>query len=74
MPYKDKSKIQAIIFKKDNYTPKEAKAYLKQHNLKAIKKVHTTDNFYRYRLQEPSIFKRFRTLKRNGFDLIIGYM
>ena len=73
MPYKDPSKIQAIIFKNDRFTSKQARDYLKKHKLKPIKRVHKTDNFLRYRLRDPADFKRFRTIKRDGFDLIIGF-
>ena len=46
--------VQAIIISKEHYSLKSANNWIKLHNLKPIKKVHTTINVYRYRLKEPN--------------------
>jgi hypothetical protein len=67
--------IQNIMFKKKYFTLNQANHYIKKHHYKPIKEVHETDNFYRYRLAEPSLFKRFRVLKlkRKGIRLTVGF-
>jgi hypothetical protein len=44
--------IQAVLFPKD-YGAKAAKAYLKQHDLKPIKRAHKTAGRIRYRIADP---------------------
>ena len=48
------SAAQAIIISKEYYSLKSANEWIKSHNFKPIKKVHTTINYYRYRLKEPN--------------------
>lgn len=47
------SNLQAIIFKKNDYTKRQAEMYLRRHKYKPIKAVHETLNYYRYRLKQP---------------------
>jgi hypothetical protein len=70
--------IHSVDFR-HGYTPKQAKQWLKKHNLKPIKPVHiivkngiTTS--LRYRLVDPSEFKSFITKKIDGgnINLILG--
>ena len=68
------SEVQAVLFKKDLITPREAKIWLRNNNLKAIKKVHATKNLYRYRINNPRKYKRMRYKKINNFiSFIIGF-
>ena len=39
---------QAIIFNKNLYTLNDAKKFIKKHDLKPIKEVHQTKNYYRF--------------------------
>lgn len=70
---KNKSDIHSVLFRKDKYDTRSARSRLKNHNLKPIKKVHTTKNFYRYRIRDPTLFKSFMTKKIDDIELIIGF-
>ncbi len=68
--------IQAVLFK---IVPrwsnsKDRLDYLKKNNLKAIKRVHKTETYYRYRIQEPDYKKFNYFLKRgiNDIDFIVA--
>lgn len=69
------SHIQAVIFKRNGYwNPTKARKWLAKHGMHAIKRVHTTEQFYRYRLMNPNDFKRMRTKKEpHDIELIIGF-
>jgi hypothetical protein len=66
------SAIQAVLFPINEFTPKQAKTFLKKHNLLAIKPVHTTANYHRYRLEDPQDFTHFIT-KHYTFASNSGY-
>lgn len=68
--------IQSVTFLIDEgWKPSLASRWLNDHNLIPMKKVDRTyDNKLRYRLVDPSKFKRFITKKlSNGISLIIGF-
>jgi len=69
------SEIQSVIFMKKFYDTKKARRFLKRNKLKAIKKVHITENYYRYRIRNPKRYKTFRTkpLKKKRVKVIIGF-
>ncbi len=68
------SEIHGILFDKTKYTEAEAKKYLKEHNMKPIKRVHITEKFFRYRLVDPKVFKYFRIKKiGGGVEYILGF-
>jgi hypothetical protein len=68
------SEIHSVLFDINKWTTAKARAWLKKENLKPIKKVHKQENFLRYRLHDPSKYKRFITKKLdNGIDLVIGF-
>ena len=78
---KNKSDIHSVVFVKP-YSLFDRHSFLKRHKLKAIKRVHTTENTYRYRIIEPSKLKSFTTkpiktqVRDNSsghVNLIIGY-
>tara|TARA_R110002126_G_scaffold157692_4_gene305182 strand:- start:504 stop:746 length:243 start_codon:yes stop_codon:yes gene_type:complete len=78
---KNKSDIHSVVFLGD-YPLNERYAFLKRHKLKAIKRVDTTKNTYRYRIIDPSKFKSFSTKKIKTYsndghtryvNLILGY-
>lgn len=66
--------VQAVIFKKDKWTTPKARRWLKKNNYTPIKKVHITDDFYRYRINEPDKYTKFTTKKlKDGIELILGF-
>jgi hypothetical protein len=69
------SVIQSVIFDKNYWTIAEARLWLRLHRLTPLKREHTTKRFYRFRINNPMIFKRFITKKiiKDHLDLIIGY-
>lgn len=52
--------VQAILFKKKYYSTKRARKWLKDNNFRAIKRVHKTNEFLRYRLRKPSKKRKYR--------------
>jgi len=52
--------IQSVRFDK-RYTKTQANKWLKEHNIKPLKKVHITENQLRYRIVEPVEGAKFRT-------------
>ena len=68
------SSIQAVIFHNKLWTTETARAWLKKHKYKPIKRVDKTLNYLRYRLVEPNKFKNFIMKKTGtGIKLVIGY-
>lgn len=53
--------IITIIFLKTKFTTRQARRYLKKNNLKAIKKVHITDRYYRYKINKGKKNDKFQT-------------
>lgn len=65
--------IQAIIFDKHYWTPKEASRWLHNNKYYPIKKEHETKNYFRYRIHNPKIFKKFITKRLpDHIELILG--
>lgn len=67
--------IQAVLFDKDKYTSLNAMKWLKKHDLTPIKRQHLTENYRRYRINEPNEFieNSFRTFPViDGIKFIIG--
>ena len=58
---KKSTQVQSVIFSKKCYTPQQAQKWLKKHNFK-IKKMDTTDDYYRFRQLSPLRFEEFRTI------------
>ena len=68
------SQIQAVLFNKKYWDIKNCKKWLETHNLSPIKKVHTTENYHRFRLAQPSSFKHFIIKKySNHIEFVIGF-
>lgn len=64
--------VQSVIFDKDFWTIKKSKDWLKKNKYK-IKKIHTTDEYHRFR-QLPPTFNRYRTISLpNNIKLIYGF-
>lgn len=56
------SQIQAFLFDKNYYNTKSAARWLAFHGKIPIKSVHTTNNYYRYRMIEPVKYGKYRTI------------
>lgn len=71
------SKVQAVLFYKNQWTTKEARKWLKDNDFKPIKRVHKTKNRLRYRIMNPRLFKRFRIMRRKHgnkkLEFVIGF-
>ena len=68
------SEVQAVLFNKHLITKKKAREWLKRNKMQPIKKVHTTKNLYRYRINPPKKYKKFRYKKINDhMSFIIGF-
>ena len=65
--------VQAVLFDKRYWTTNDARTYLKKSNKQPIKRVHTTDTYYRYRLIEPDYNNYHYMFKKgnNHIDYII---
>lgn len=57
------SKVQTIMFDKDHYTLRQARKWLKDNDFKDLK-VDETEEYYRFRQLDPSLFVKnsFRTI------------
>lgn len=68
------SHIQAVLFDKDRFDSKSARKWLSKNNLTAMKRVHKTDKYLRYRINDPKRYKRMRTKGiDNGVKFILGF-
>lgn len=66
--------IQAVLFDNTMWTSKEAKKYLREHNIVPIKPVHVTKHLLRYRIIPPENFNSFSSKKLDyGITLVFGY-
>ena len=52
--------IQAVLFDKSTWATTDARKFLKNHKLSPIKRVHITDNYLRYRINEPIHGAKYR--------------
>ena len=68
------SQVQAVIFDNKHWDTNSARKWLKEHDMKAIKRVHKTTTLLRYRIHDPDKFDRFTTrTTKKGMSLIIGF-
>jgi len=69
------SVIQSVLFNVNYWSIREAEEWLNNHNLHAIKDPEITKRFIHFRIFDPKVFKRFRTIKtRDHMDIIIGLL
>ena len=66
--------IISVLFDKKKFDTKKARDYLKKKNLIAIKKVHITDRYYRYRINKAKKNRKFQTwnVKTDGVKYIVS--
>lgn len=64
----------SVLFDKKKYSLLEAFKWLDDHNLVPIKPVHETDNYLRFRIQNPVLFHNLKTftLRNHGIKIIYG--
>ena len=68
-----KSLLHAVLFPKSIYTPKQAREWLKYHNLIHIHN-RDTKNIHRFRIREQVKGMKFYTVVlNNGVELIYMY-
>jgi len=69
------SHVQAVIFDNDVFKSENAREWLKKHYLRPIKPVHLTENYWRYRIQEPNyeVYRYITHTIDNGIKFIIGF-
>lgn len=68
------SEVHSILFDNSYYNATSARKWLKDHNYKAIKQVHKTKNKLRYRIRDPSLYKKFITKKITPhIELVLGF-
>ena len=69
------SSIQSVLFKRDVFSSSEARKFLSKHGWEPIKRVHKTEKFLRYRIQDPENFKSFATksILKGNVQLVIGF-
>lgn len=60
--------IQAVLFKK-NVSLKDRRKILNSMKLKQIKRVHKTDNYNRYRIEQPDYKHNIYRIKRLNKDI-----
>lgn len=66
--------VQSVLIPKNKFTLEKAKKYIKDNNYK-LKKIDITNNYYRFRQEDPEKFdeKKYFTKEINdGIKLIIG--
>ncbi len=67
------SETQSVYFMDYTWTPSMARAWLKKHNLHPIKHVERNGHQLRYRIHDPSQYKRFATKELgNDIYLVLG--
>ena len=69
------SEIQSVIFNKKYYDTESARYWLNKHNIKRMKKVRITKNFYRYRNTDTRKYKKItiKPIHNSKIELVIGY-
>lgn len=68
------SEVQAVLFDKDMWTRSSSLRELYKLGFHPIKPVHETANKYRYRMEDPNMYKRLRTKHgQKGITFIIGF-
>lgn len=69
------SEIQSVLFNKDKWTLTKARKWLKEHNLKPINRVFTTNDKYRYMINQSFKYKKLRTKKTGeNLSIVIGFL
>jgi hypothetical protein len=64
-----KLEIQAVIFDKEAFDPHMARHYMAISKIPRLKRVHETNQYFRYRVRDPNEFneKSFRTVNMSPY-------
>jgi hypothetical protein len=65
--------IQAILFNKNKWTMPEVENYIKDKNIKLLKKIHETSNYYRCRIHTPDFKNYMTTPEHHGIRYVVGF-
>lgn len=68
--------MQSVMFKRGEWSSKGCVEELKKLGMKPIKKVHTTEGWFHYRIRDPKLFKRLRVkeVKGKGYKFVLGFI
>jgi len=70
---KSPSQVQSVVFQKSEWTIKDAKSWLKEHNYQ-FSKVDKTENTLRFRQENPELYSEFKIkILPNGILLVLGF-
>lgn len=68
------AEIQAVLFDADKWDIFGSHLWMQKHGIYAVKSPHITDNFIRYRIQNPDKYTRLRTKQVSpSIQFIIGF-
>ncbi len=71
---KSKSVVQSVLFDIKKFNSRSARKWLREHDYPTIKRVDKTKSLLRYRLKEPSLFKKFRIKNLGkGIKVVLGF-
>lgn len=66
-------KLQAVYFNEENWSPTDARVWLKKHNLVPIKRMRREGHNIRYRITDPKQYIDFITKKfPTGIYMVFG--
>lgn len=68
------SQVQAVLFDSDTWDIFGSHLWLQKHGIYPIKSPHITENYIRYRIQNPDKYKQLRTKQITpSIQFIIGF-
>ena len=56
-------RVQSVLFDNKLFDATSARSFLKTYHMYPIKRVHKTENYLRYRLEDPIKNKKYCTVK-----------
>jgi hypothetical protein len=69
-----KIEIQSIYFSK-HWSKYQTAKWLVNNGIIPMKEAHITPGYIRYRIQDPKLFKRFKTVKLgDGINIVYGFI
>lgn len=68
------TEIQSVMLKRSKFkNVKNGMKWIKKNKFKPIKRVHKTNNYFRYRLNQPNKYNKFRIKTiNNNVKFVIG--
>lgn len=65
--------IQSILFNNKKWSELEVENYIRENNIKKLKPIHSTDNYFRVRVHKPEFDSYMTTHEKNGIRYVIGF-